>query len=524
METLFQGNAKECPQPVRAELQGKLPEWLSGTLIRNGPALHTFGDTSYNHWFDGMALLHSFTFRGGEVHYRSKYLQSDAFRKNSEANRIVISEFGTMAHPDPCRNVFAKAFSYLSYSVPEFTDNCLINVMRCGEDFYATTETNFMRRIDASSLNTLEKVDYTKYVAINIATSHPHYEPDGTVYNVGTSIADKGHTKYTFIRVPPTLPGERPNSGLRGLEVLCTVPSRWRFSPSYYHSFGLTPRYLVFIEQPLKLDLVKLATAYFRGANWASCMTWLPDDKSRFYLIDRRTGKALSTHFVSEPFVVYHHVNAFERAGCVVCDVVAYDDNSLYDMFYLRNLRKGAADFAEDNKMSCLPQCRRYVLPLGVGKESPVSRNLVTLPGSKASAVKEGGGHVVCTPELIAEGIELPRINYNYNGREYRYIYAAQIEWRPVPTKIVKVDTHTGEKLEWQEGGCWPAEPVFVPTPGARDEDDGVVLSSIVTSEPGMPAFLLVLDARSFREVARATVHGADVPLDLHGLFLPDPK
>lgn len=44
----------------------------------------------------------------GEVCYRSKYLQSDTYTANIEANKIVVSEFGTMAYPDPCKNIFSK--------------------------------------------------------------------------------------------------------------------------------------------------------------------------------------------------------------------------------------------------------------------------------------------------------------------------------------------------------------------------------------------------------------------------------
>lgn len=44
----------------------------------------------------------------GEVYYRSKYLRSDTYNANIEANRIVVSEFGTMAYPDPCKNIFSK--------------------------------------------------------------------------------------------------------------------------------------------------------------------------------------------------------------------------------------------------------------------------------------------------------------------------------------------------------------------------------------------------------------------------------
>lgn len=44
----------------------------------------------------------------GEVTYRSKFLKSDTYRRNTKANRIVVSEFGTMIYPDPCKNIFSR--------------------------------------------------------------------------------------------------------------------------------------------------------------------------------------------------------------------------------------------------------------------------------------------------------------------------------------------------------------------------------------------------------------------------------
>lgn len=58
-----------------------------------------------------MALLHQFRVEKGTVTYRSKFLQSDTYKANSVQNRIVISEFGTLALPDPCRNVFERFMS-----------------------------------------------------------------------------------------------------------------------------------------------------------------------------------------------------------------------------------------------------------------------------------------------------------------------------------------------------------------------------------------------------------------------------
>lgn len=62
---------------------------------------------------------------------------------------------GAGTNPAPS---LSRAFSYLSHTIPDFTDNCLINIMRCGDDFYATTETNYIRKINPQTLETLDKV------------------------------------------------------------------------------------------------------------------------------------------------------------------------------------------------------------------------------------------------------------------------------------------------------------------------------------------------------------------------------
>ena len=49
-----------------ALLLGTIPHWLSGRLIRNGPGIFEIGDTKYNHLFDGLSLLHSFTIDQGQ--------------------------------------------------------------------------------------------------------------------------------------------------------------------------------------------------------------------------------------------------------------------------------------------------------------------------------------------------------------------------------------------------------------------------------------------------------------------------
>ena len=44
----------------------------------------------------------------GRVTYQSRYLRSNSYRRNLAANRIVVSEFGTAAYPDPCKTLFQR--------------------------------------------------------------------------------------------------------------------------------------------------------------------------------------------------------------------------------------------------------------------------------------------------------------------------------------------------------------------------------------------------------------------------------
>ncbi|XP_062869248.1 beta,beta-carotene 15,15'-dioxygenase [Trichomycterus rosablanca] len=497
----FGKNKQEHPDPVKAEVKGSLPEWLQGTLVRNGPGIFSVGETSYNHWFDGMALLYNFTIKQGEVIFRSKYLRSDTYNSNMKANRIVVSEMGTMAYPHPSKNVFTKVITFVNHTIPDFTDNCLGNIIKYGNDYYATSETNYIRKIDPLTLETQDKVDYKKYIGVSLVISHPHYDKEGNTYNMGTSIADKGKSKYVLFKVPPVKQtGPEWSPALTIVEIMCTVPCRSLLTPSYYHSFGMTENYFIFIEQPLKLDILKMATAYLRGVSWSTCLKFQPEDQVVIHLIDRNTRKEVSLKYHTGAMVVYHHVNAFEEDGHVICDVIAYDDYRLYEMFYLDKLKEQSA--SATNHVQTEARYKRFVLPL-TDKDAEVGENLVTLKYTTATSLKEKDGKILCQPETLTQGTEVPRINYNYNGQKHRYVYM-NVAKSALATKVIKLDVETKQRVEWSSENCTPTEPVFVPRPGATEEDDGVVLTSVINSNADESDFLLVLDGKSFTELARA--------------------
>ena len=97
-------------------VEGEIPEWLGGSLLRTGPAKFEVGTRGMSHWFDGLAMLHRFGFAGGRVSYANRFLESRAYRAAAETGEISYSEFAT----DPCRSLFKRAMSLFR---PALSDN-----------------------------------------------------------------------------------------------------------------------------------------------------------------------------------------------------------------------------------------------------------------------------------------------------------------------------------------------------------------------------------------------------------------
>ncbi|CAH1775295.1 unnamed protein product [Owenia fusiformis] len=511
---------EEHPEQIEAITTGTIPKWIKGGLLRNGPGKFEVGEDKYNHWFDGLALLHRFDFEDGVVKYHSKFLKSDSYVKAMEQNRIVISEFGTFATPDPCKGFLDR---FLSKFKPSVSDNNNVNIFPIGDGVYTATETSLLRRIDHETLDTEGKVDLVNLVSVNLATAHPHYDQDGTYYNIGSNFKAG---LYHVIKVKPNVNVSDP---VEGAKILNTIKMESRAKPGYYHSFSMSANYIIFHEQPLRMNLLGLMVRPFFKTAIDKLMIFDRKLKSKFHICDKNTGETWQLKFVMEPFLHLHTMNSFEEDGHLVVDMACTDEASPYDDFYLSSFKKMSADDAapkmKDVKLTQVP--RRFVIPLDVTPESSKDVNLVTLSGTTATAILKEDGFVHLTYEplytdefvKLSSGFDFPRINYDfYNTKPYRYCYGAGFD-RILVDKLIKLDISTKSGKVWKEDEYYPSEPVFVPSPNATEEDEGVVLSVVISPNNAKPTFLLVLDGQSFTELGRATIP-YDIPFGMHGMFM----
>ena len=438
-------------------LEGRLPEWLRGSLLRTGPAKWEVDGRTMNHWFDGFAMLHRFGIADGRVSYANRFLETKAYRAAKEKGELVYSEFAT----DPCRSLFQRVASLFS---PKISDNANVNLIHLGRQFISMTETPIPVEFDAETLETVGVAYETPGM---LTTAHPHLDrASGGMLNYAAKIGPRN--RYRFFLVRPD--GSDP-------EVRAELPVR---EPAYMHSFGLSERWQVLAEFPFVVNPISIPLS---GRPYIENYRWKPELGTRFTLVDRSSGEATGP-FETDPCFGFHHINSYEQDGDVVVDACVFADARIVEDLYMERLRAG--------KPISKPELRRF-------------------------RISPGSGSIASEP-LADEGFDLPRTNYGRcNERPYRYAWGVGTGESGWLDRIVKADLDRGETRVWSEPGRYPGEPVFVGAPDVEGEDEGVLLSIVFDSERGSSS-LLVLDAADLSELARAEAPH-HIPFGFHGQF-----
>lgn len=460
----FRSLTAETPTPVALPVTGALPTWLKGALLRTGPSKFEVGARTYNHWFDGLAMLHRFALADGGVTYANRFLKSKAFCAAEATGKISYAEFAT----DPCRTLFGRVAAIFD---PKLTDNCCVNVSGYARETVAFTETAMPMRFSPDTLETLGVFGYRKQLKGQVSTAHPHYDAKRAChYNY---IADFGlKSLYRLCSI-----------GDDGAErVIAELPVE---RPAYMHSFGMSEDHLILTEFPLVVSPLELKLS---GKPFIQNYRWEPERGLVFHVVEKDTGKLVRTA-VADAIFGFHHVNAFADRDRLAVDVITYPDATIIDQLYLARLRSSAP-------LTATGTLTRFHIPLA--SEAPITRRT-----------------------LAEVPLELPRINYAAcAGKPYRYVWGTGIQTKgDFLDSIVKIDAETGTVATWHAAGLYPGEPVFVPSPSAEAEDDGVLLSIVLDIDKEL-SFLLVLDAASLAEMARAAAPHA-IPFHFHGNFFP---
>lgn len=449
-------------------VKGKIPDWLSGSLVRNGPITVAAHGQKNAHWFDGLAMLHAFSFHEGEVKYTNKFLRTDAYKTVFEEGSVNYDGFAA----DPCRSLFKRFLTFFFPRSDLAIHNANVNVTKFAEEYVALTEVPLPVKFDKQTLDTLGVLNYQDSLPKDKCweSAHPHH--DSKQKKTFNYLIKYGKTcYYTLYAI---------EDGFSERKVIAEVSVQ---NPAYMHSFSVTENYIILTEYPFliqPLDLIMGRKSFIKN------FTWQPEKGTRFIVINRNSGETVG-EYVTNPFFAFHHANAFEKEGLIHLDIVTYKDAIILSG---ENLYVNSDHYSPDKYPT---QLERFSFSLTNGK--------------------------ITSDIILDKPSEFPRINETHDGLEYRFVYLAGFshESQHKHNPLYKIDTLTKERLEWSEEGCVPGEPVFIQTPGGSEEDQGVILA-VVLDKIHHGSFLLILDARSFKELGRAKAPHL-IPQGLHGQY-----
>jgi len=445
----------------RVAVDGDVPEWLSGTLVRNGPGLFEAGDTRVNHWFDGLAMLRRYAFEDGTVRYSNRFLRSDAYAEAEDGQ--LTGQFGTDTRG--WRRIFEMV---RSAGLPEPTDNANVHVARIDGECVALTEAPRRVAFDPETLETRGAFSFTDDLSEHVTAAHLVSDPHRGE-TVGFTTQFGLTPRYHVYRIP---------DGTRTREHITAIEAN---GPAYIHDCSVTAEHVILVESPLILSVRRALNPFREGA--MDMLDWQPERPTRVLVIDRDTGELVADPTFEAVFS-FHHVNAYVDGTDVVFDIIEFPDGDIVDSLSMAELDGEGFPTVDDGRLM------RYRIDLDAN----------TLERDRR----------------YDGGMEFPRVFRETIGREHRYAYGQATD-REGANGLVKVDCATGTAREWWEQSTYIEEPIPVRHPEATAADDGVVLATALDTDRERTV-LLIFDAETLSVRARVPLPHAE-PFGFHGRF-----
>lgn len=458
----LRGWAGEDRAAADLRIEGRWPRELRGTLYRNGPGLMARGGERYRHWFDGDGLVQAWRFEEGRARHQARFVRTAKFQAEQAAGRFLLPALGTAIRPQrPV--VGADSVNVANTSVLKLQDR-----------LYALWEGGSAHELDPDSLATVGLKSWTPTWCGMPFSAHPKVEPDGTVWNFGTTAR-----QLAVYRID--------RDGTLGRHALLDLPMA-----AMVHDFAVSAGHLVFLLAPIGMDRDRLRA----GASMAEAMTWRADDATRVLVLDKAT---LTPRWFELPAsLVFHFGNAWEADGWLTIDYV---------------------------EAPPLPEFQSRITALMSGRHAasiPSQPRVLRLPLGAASGV---GGAAGRTPVLQRrdESVEFPVVDPRVVGQRHRWVY--------YPTRVkdprrwgfdavMRLDLETGARQRFGfDDEVLLEEQLLVPRPGTSREGQGWLLG-LGYDVRRQRSFASVFDAERIDAgpVARAWLPYW-VPLGFHGRF-----
>lgn len=554
VEWMTSDSLVEIPHPgIPLEVIGSnIPSYVNGVYVKNGPGAFATPDGSrrYTHAFDGLAKLQKFDITGGgggggggsntthnaaaaaaTVTFTTRFIDSFLYHKMMREN--TIPGHISTGPVDPPFELWDVLWNTLSF------DNTCVTIEEVSSSgiVCAGTDAAVRQQIDIRTLETIGRMPQHRIHGIRgmVQFSSAHGKVrHGLSYNYYLENAGLFGNWAHIVRTNQDL----SQTSIGKIQVLQgQTPTQL----PYVHEISVTDNFAILVLCPLVIDLGKV----LQTASLMPTMEFQPTQSTKIYVFDLNNNDQRTTPvqvFEAPALFCYHHVNAYETnpqpavvaaaaqtgnegsngssssssssssSNSIILDLLAYDEpgiiNGPHAFLYMDNMKTEETRMKQERAGTVW----RFTLDLN---------NATTATTAKEDRVLvQPEKLVVVDPDTrLPWNIELTSIAPNRLGKPYRYVYGHTGFYQGLPGfmdwAILKQDVgprHSGSSCRssstprhgvWYEEFMYPGEVTFVADPNGVEEDDGVLLSTVYDSRRKENC-LLVLDASSLTELARA--------------------
>lgn len=273
---------------------GKLPKWLNGVYMRNGPNPH-FPSEKLEFPYDGDGMIHALYFDQNGVSYRNKWVQTDEFKAEKRAGKALWQSITAPKFPS------SRDIKKYNAPITPVKNTANTNIIHHGGHILALYEGGKPYKI-TDSLDTIGAFDYNGKVKGMIA--HPKIDP---------ITGDMHFLQYAMVQYPFLRYYVVNKNG----QVIKDIPIYTKGSV-VLHDMILTPNYVLFFLCPMKLSLRRI----FTGRN---PLQWKPERGTKIGIIPRNGRSRDVTWTKTNPFFVWHMMNGFEQNENIVVDFIKHN-------------------------------------------------------------------------------------------------------------------------------------------------------------------------------------------------------
>jgi all-trans-8'-apo-beta-carotenal 15,15'-oxygenase len=458
-------------QSYRAEIEGRLPDGLTGTLYRNGPGLFERAGFRKRTLLDGDGMIRATTFANGQARFRNHFVRTTKYLAEQKANAFLYPTWTTPA-PDLFENIPC---------IPSHSQAGVTPVVKAGV-LYAFDESGPPWALDAAALAGERELDPYVGAARTGPEAYKAHTKTDALTGDWILVGQRGHAEPELHVVV------KDREGRQTRHVAVRNPR----GSTYFHDFFWADPYVVLHLQPAPLSPLPMLAGL---RTYADSLDWRPQEGSLLLVVDT-AGVGPPIQIEAPPSWMWHALNAYRAGDKIVADFIGYDapDHFLGPNASFRAIMEGRDGLAK------APGTFRR-MTIGIGDRS------VRL-------------------ETVADGhYEFPFIPPARVGQRHRYGYVAsrRADQGWFHDGLARIDAESGALSEFHFGaGYYVGEPVFAPDPRhpidpAVPQDHGWLVTEVLEGRSDT-SFLAVFDASHIEDGPLAKVRlRHHLPFSFHG-------